>query len=125
MIIKSLETTAGFKAGDASFLKELLHPAKESLAIGYSLARAEVGPGAKTLPHRLKSAEVYFILEGRGRMHIGGEQAEVGAGIGRLHPAGLDPVHREHRGGGSRLPLHRRPGLAGLGRRGPVGTRSR
>jgi len=80
MIIKSLETTPGFKAGDTSFLKELLHPAKASLAIGYSLARAEVGPGARTLPHRLKSAEVYVILEGRGRMHVGGEEAEVGAG---------------------------------------------
>ena len=80
MIIKSLEKTPGFKAGDASSLKEILHPAKESLAIGYSLARAEIGPGAKTLPHRLKSAEVYVIIEGRGRMHVGGEQAEVGAG---------------------------------------------
>jgi mannose-6-phosphate isomerase-like protein (cupin superfamily) len=80
MIIKSLETTPGFKGGDASFLKELLHPSKEALAIGYSLARAEVGPGETTLPHRLKSAEVYVILEGLGRMHVGGEQAEVGAG---------------------------------------------
>jgi mannose-6-phosphate isomerase-like protein (cupin superfamily) len=88
MIIKSLDKTAGFKAGDASSLRELLHPAKESLAIGYSLARAEVGPGVKTLPHRLKSAEVYVIIEGRGQMHIGGEQAEVGSGDAVYIPPG-------------------------------------
>ena len=80
MIIKSLRNTEGFKAGDSSFLRELLHPAKESLDIGYSLAHAEIGPGVKTQPHRLKSAEVYYVLEGLGLMHVGNEQAEVAAG---------------------------------------------
>jgi len=78
MIIKSLRDAAEFKAGDGSSLREFLHPAKEPLQIGYSLARAVVGPGDKTLPHRLKSAEVYYIIEGTGRMHVGPEQAEVG-----------------------------------------------
>jgi mannose-6-phosphate isomerase-like protein (cupin superfamily) len=80
MIIKSLTSLAGFKAGDSSFLKEFLHPGKEPLDIGFSLAHAMVKPGQKTQPHRLKSAEVYYILEGRGRMHIDGERAEVEPG---------------------------------------------
>lgn len=80
MIIKSLGGTVGFAAGDSSFLKELLHPDKEPLDIGYSLAHAVVKPGEKTLPHRLKSSEVYYVLEGRGLMHVDGERAEVEAG---------------------------------------------
>jgi mannose-6-phosphate isomerase-like protein (cupin superfamily) len=80
MIIKSLASMTGFKAGDSSFLRELLHPGKDPLDIGYSLAHAVVKPGQKTLPHRLKSAEVYYVLEGRGLMHIDGERAEVGPG---------------------------------------------
>ena len=80
MIIKSLTSAAGFRAGDASFLQELLHPDKEPVDIGYSLARAVVGPGEKTLPHRLESSEVYYILEGRGLMRIDAEAAEVEAG---------------------------------------------
>jgi mannose-6-phosphate isomerase-like protein (cupin superfamily) len=88
MVIRSLDDTAGAKAGDASFLRELLHPAKERLEIGYSLAHAEVGPGEKTLPHRLESAEVYFILEGRGLMHVGDERAEVAAGQAVYIPPG-------------------------------------
>ncbi len=80
MIIKSLKNTPVSKAGDLSFLREILHPDKESLDIGYSLAHAVVKPGEKTLPHRLKSSEVYYFLEGRGLMHIDGERAEVEAG---------------------------------------------
>jgi mannose-6-phosphate isomerase-like protein (cupin superfamily) len=80
MIVKSLGQIAGFKAGDASLLRELLHPAKEPLAIGYSLAHAVVKAGGKTLPHRLKDAEVYYVLEGRGLMRVGDETAEVAAG---------------------------------------------
>jgi mannose-6-phosphate isomerase-like protein (cupin superfamily) len=80
MIIKSLASMTGFKAGDTSFLRELLHPDKEPLDIGYSLAHAVIKPGQKTRPHRLKSAEVYYVLEGRGLMHIDGERAEVEPG---------------------------------------------
>lgn len=88
MIIKSLDTIAGFRAGDASLLKEILHPAKEPLEIGYSLARASVEPGARTLPHRLKSTEVYVIVEGRGRMRVGDEQADVRTGDTIVIPPG-------------------------------------
>jgi len=88
MIIKSLKDTAGITAGDASFLKELLHPAKGPLDIGYSLAHAEVGPGERTLPHRLRSTEVYYVLEGRGLIHIGDERAEIGQGQAVYIPPG-------------------------------------
>ena len=80
MIIKSLGSIFGFTTGDSSFLKELLHPDKETLDIGYSLAHAVVRPGEKTRPHRLESSEVYYILEGRGLMHSDAEEAEVEAG---------------------------------------------
>ncbi len=80
MIIKSLAGAAGFRAGDASFLRELIHPDKEPLEIGYSLAHAVVKPGEKTLPHRLEGSEVYYLLEGRGLMRVDDERAEVEAG---------------------------------------------
>jgi mannose-6-phosphate isomerase-like protein (cupin superfamily) len=88
MIIKPLKTVAGFRAADASFLKEILHPAKDPVAVGYSLARAEVGPGERTLPHRLRTTEVYYILEGRGLMSVGDERAEVGPGDAVVIPPG-------------------------------------
>jgi len=68
-----------FIGGDNSILRELLHPAKTGIDIRYSLAHATVRPGERTKPHRLKTTEVYYLLQGQGRMHIGAEAREVAA----------------------------------------------
>ncbi|HUU74524.1 MAG TPA: hypothetical protein VMW63_00370 [Methanoregulaceae archaeon] len=60
-----------------------MHPDRESSlkGLGYSLAHGCVPPVKKIPPHRLKSSsEVYVILQGRGRIHVGKEEAEVGPG---------------------------------------------
>jgi mannose-6-phosphate isomerase-like protein (cupin superfamily) len=44
----------------------------------YSLAHATVVPGEESLPHRLATSEVYYILEGRGVVYINNEEASVG-----------------------------------------------
>jgi mannose-6-phosphate isomerase-like protein (cupin superfamily) len=80
MIIKDLKECAEITTGDGSALRELLNPIKGPLPLGYSLAYAQVKAGRRTRPHRLKSSEVYFILEGRGVMHVGEETAQVAAG---------------------------------------------
>ena len=80
MIIKDLKDCREITAGDGSALRELLHPDRGRLQIDYSLAHAVVKPGGKTRAHRLKNSEVYYILEGRGLMHIEQETAEVSAG---------------------------------------------
>jgi mannose-6-phosphate isomerase-like protein (cupin superfamily) len=80
MIIRNFKECPEITAGDGSALRELLHPDKGSFSLGYSLARAIVKARGKTKPHRLKSSEVYYILEGRGLMHIGEEIAEITAG---------------------------------------------
>jgi mannose-6-phosphate isomerase-like protein (cupin superfamily) len=78
MFLKYLKDCQEFIAGDESILRELLHPEKADLQIRYSLAHAEVRAGQKTKPHKLKSAEVYYIKAGQGKMHIDDESSEVG-----------------------------------------------
>jgi mannose-6-phosphate isomerase-like protein (cupin superfamily) len=83
MLIKDIQNCEYFKALDNAILCELLHPAKEdeALEIRCSIAHAIVKPGATTLPHKLKiSAEVYYTLEGEGRMYIDDESADVHPG---------------------------------------------
>lgn len=80
MFIRTLNDCFAFVAGDGTKLRELLHPAKENLAIRYSLAHAVVAPGASSLPHRLKYSEVYYILSGCGTMFIDEEAADVREG---------------------------------------------
>jgi mannose-6-phosphate isomerase-like protein (cupin superfamily) len=79
MLIRHLKDCDEFTAGDDSILRELLHPDKADLEIHYSLAHATVKPGERTKPHRLRTTEVYYLLAGRGRMHIDNEVSEVSA----------------------------------------------
>jgi len=88
MRVRRLRDCELFVAGDGSILRELLHPDKTGLAIRYSLAHARVAPGEKTKAHRLKTAEVYYILSGRGRMHIDAEAADVDADCAIYIPPG-------------------------------------
>ena len=80
MWIKDLRDCPEFVAGDGTALRELLHPDKADLDLRYSLAHAVLGPGRTSQPHRLRTAELYYILAGSGEMHIGGETAPVGPG---------------------------------------------
>jgi mannose-6-phosphate isomerase-like protein (cupin superfamily) len=79
MFVKHLKDCREFIAGDASVLREILHPEKADLQINYSLAYAKVLPGQRTKSHSLKTSEVYYILEGDGLMHIDEESCQVTA----------------------------------------------
>lgn len=88
MLIKLVEDCREFVAGDASFLRELLHPDKDDVQIRYSLAHATVPFGRATKPHRLTAAEVYCIIEGFGTMCIDGEYEPVEPGSTVYIPPG-------------------------------------
>ncbi len=88
MIIKDLGRCREFVAGDGSILKELLNPAREAVDIRFSLAHARVKPGQATLPHRLRAAEVYYIIQGTGQMRIEDEVVEVCRGQAVYVPPG-------------------------------------
>ncbi len=69
-MIKKLKDSVAFIAGDLTEIQELIHPKNDFLNLPYSLAMASLPLGKSSLPHRLKSNELYFILEGNGEMHI-------------------------------------------------------
>ncbi|MEW6609187.1 MAG: cupin domain-containing protein [bacterium] len=80
MFIKDLQNCKEFIAGDNTILRELLHPDKADLQLGYSLAYAIVKPGETSRLHKLKTSEVYYILEGEGVMSIDDESAKIHPG---------------------------------------------
>ncbi len=88
MLIKSLKDCPEIIANDGCRLRELLHPAHDPAAISYSLAMAWVDPHGVTHPHVLAQTEVYFLIRGRGRMHIGDEVRDVTAGDALVIPPG-------------------------------------
>lgn len=80
MLVQKLKDCAEFIAGDGTQLRELLHPDKQQLELRYSLAHATVPMGKTSTPHSLKTSEVYYILSGKGEMHINGEAQPVEPG---------------------------------------------
>ena len=80
MLIRKLQACPEFIAGDGTLLRELLHPEKQPIDLRYSLAHAIVPGGRSSLPHSLKTSEVYYILSGTGKMHIDGESQVVEPG---------------------------------------------
>jgi mannose-6-phosphate isomerase-like protein (cupin superfamily) len=88
MLIKRLKDCAEIVAGDQTRLRELLHPDHDPAEMRYSLACAWIAPGARSQAHRLKTAEVYYVVRGTGMMHIGEEAAGVTAGDAVYIPPG-------------------------------------
>ena len=89
MRIKNLAECELIIANDLTQLRELYNPLVDGWPVGYSLAHAVVPAGQRSIRHHLVgSSEVYYILEGRGRMHIDDEQREVGPGDAILIPDG-------------------------------------
>ena len=75
MHIRKLMDCEEFIAGDNTILREILHPDKAPLDLRYSLAHAKVPIGKTTYLHSLKTSEIYYILEGKGKMFIDDKEA--------------------------------------------------
>lgn len=82
MFIKNLlRDCPEFIAGDDTRLRELVNPLHAAnFPARYSLAHAIVEPGKQSTPHKMLTSECYYILSGKGTMHIDKETAEVGTG---------------------------------------------
>jgi mannose-6-phosphate isomerase-like protein (cupin superfamily) len=83
MIIRTVLTTQREVVMDGSHLCELLHPYRDpaKVPLGYCISHAFICPGDRSCPHRLKnSSEVYYILSGTGRIHVGEDESMVSSG---------------------------------------------
>ncbi len=77
-----------FLAGDHTRLRELFHPAKHGLKVGYSLAYGMIAPGERSKWHRLVSSEVYYFLAGSGKFLLEEETCPIEAGCVVYVPPG-------------------------------------
>ena len=88
MLIRDIQRCDEIVAGDNTRLRELFNPLKDPLDLRYSLAVARVEPGGTTYLHRLRTSEVYYILEGSGEMRVEEERRVVSAGCAVYIPPG-------------------------------------
>lgn len=80
MWTKSLSQCPPLIANDGCRIFELIHPANDAVDLDYSFAIAEVAAGEASYRHRLQQQEVYYVLTGRGRMHVDAETQVLESG---------------------------------------------
>jgi mannose-6-phosphate isomerase-like protein (cupin superfamily) len=80
MLIKRESECIQFTANDGCCIREVLHPKNDPIDLPFSFAIAEVAPRSSTYRHRLQQLEVYYILQGRGVVHVDDETRELTIG---------------------------------------------
>lgn len=80
MQIKNINSVESFITKDGSEIREML-AYRNSFIKNQSLAESRLPVGCATLEHyHLKTEEIYFILEGKGKMKIEDEICDVDSG---------------------------------------------
>lgn len=69
--IKSIQGNEGAQ------IKQYFHPHNTLNGINYSLAQFTLEPGKKSRLHKMRSSEIYYILEGKGRIKIDEETHNI------------------------------------------------
>ena len=70
LVAKELIDSPEMIAGDNTRLREILHPRHDKVDINYSIAYVRLAVGEASLPHRLKSSETYYILQGKAKLYV-------------------------------------------------------
>ena len=60
------------QGNEGTKIKQYFHPHNTLNGINYSLAQFTLEPGKKSKLHQIRSSEVYYILEGKGKINIEG-----------------------------------------------------
>jgi mannose-6-phosphate isomerase-like protein (cupin superfamily) len=88
MDVVNINQVPVFTTKDGSEIRELLAH-RNSCIQHQTLAEARLNPGASTSAHyHIKTEEIYYILEGQGRMQIADETQDVGVGDAIAIPPG-------------------------------------
>ena len=88
MDVWNIEQVEPFTTKDGSEIRELLAH-RNSCVQNQTLAEARLPIGGRTAAHHhLKTEEIYYILEGSGRMQVGDESRDVGPGDAIAIPPG-------------------------------------
>ncbi len=89
MDVRNLADVPAFITADGSEIRELL-ASRNSAIRRQSLAEARLTPGQATTPHyHPRTEEIYYILEGTGRMQVGLDVIDVGPCDAIAIPAAL------------------------------------
>lgn len=77
MSLKKNSEIQFIKGSEGTQIKQYFHPGNTTNRINYSLAQCTLESGKKSTPHKMKSSEIYYILEGTAIIHIDKESFTI------------------------------------------------
>jgi len=77
MIEKKLQEIEGIKGNEGTTIRQIFFPHNTLDGIRYSLAHFTLDVGKKSQLHKMKTSEVYFILQGEGDIHVDDNTCKV------------------------------------------------
>ena len=77
MSTKNLEDIETFEGNEGTRIKQIFHPHNTLNGIRYSIAYFSLEKGKKSIIHKIKSSEIYFILDGEGNMYVDDEKIPI------------------------------------------------
>lgn len=74
MSLKKSSDINSVKGNEGTIIKQYFHPSDTKNEINYSLAQFTLESGKRSKLHKIKSSEIYYILQGTGDLEINKEQ---------------------------------------------------
>ena len=78
MSIKEDSKIEFIEGGEGAKIKQYFHPHNTLNGINYSIAQFSLEVGKKTKLHKIKSSEIYYILQGKAELKINNGRFELG-----------------------------------------------
>ena len=78
MSLKKSSEIESVQGNEGTKIKQYFHPRNTLNGINYSIAQFTLEPGKKSKLHKIKSSEIYYILEGTASLKIDEETASDG-----------------------------------------------
>ena len=82
ILTKDVNESEHFSRDGNIFISEIFHPDlyEEDMGLNYSIAHVIIKPGESIAPHRMKTPEIHYILEGEGILYIEALPLDLKAG---------------------------------------------
>ncbi len=77
MSLRKNSEIESIQGNEGTTIKQFFHPHNTLNGIGYSIAQFTLEPQKKSKLHKLKSSEIYYILEGTGNLKIDNESISI------------------------------------------------
>lgn len=77
MSLKKLSEISEIQGIEGTKIRQIFHPHNTFNGIRYSITHFALDEGKKSQLHKMKTSEIYYILEGKGILHVDDDKYEV------------------------------------------------